>query len=176
MAPRQPDGSVVRHRDDQPSGYAPTLVKRLTDAAVRRMADPFWGTSLGYAYLRGQITAQQCSAGRAWHEARSHYLMAICSPAPDPQPASIEGPRGGEPPDPDSFRGVMMHRRDLAAMRRYERLEMTLAGCGEWISTMTRRLAESREIVSMSYEEMEGAKIGLQSLHEALMGTSRKVS
>ena len=173
---KQKDASSISPRARHPGGrpivedpgYAPAAIKRLADAAVAGMADSFWGTSLGMALLKKQITTKECSTGKIWDETYRAYLRAIDCPAPDPKSVSIGEPSRGQPPDPDSFAGVVVSKKDIATVKRFLAMERALNNCGLLISSATRALCESKSVKSCSYEDLQRAKIGLAALADHL--------
>lgn len=173
---KQNDTVSIKPRERHPGGrpvvedpgYAPAAIKRLADAAVAGMADSFWGTSLGMALLKKQITSKECSTGKIWDETYRAYLRAIDSPAPDPRSLVIGEPSRGQPPDPDSFAGVIVSKKDAATVKRFLAMERVLNDCGLLISSATRELCESKNVKSCSYDDLRRAKIGLAALAEHL--------
>lgn len=176
MVAREANGRASRKlAADSPGAYHPALIRRITDAAIAGMTDPFYGTALGNAYLRGLITTQQCAAGREWDRAYAAYLSAIGAPSPNPKSNAIGDSVRGMEPDPDSFEGMRRRRREIAEISRFHAMETVLYSCGLLIAAATRTLCESREIVSCSYEDLGRAKIGLQALHDHLSGPRKRV-
>ena len=166
---RHPNGRSVA----EDGGYAPSAIRRLADAAIQGMADPLWGTTIGQAYIQGRITSQELASGKAWDEAYRAYWKAINSPSPDPQSISIGDNGRSEPPDPDSFAGVILCKKDRIAVSRFIRMRAELNSCGPLISTATQALCEAKTIRSCSYEELSRAKIGLRALRRHLTDKSK---
>ena len=95
MIPREPNGKPQRPPKEPTA--SPTASARLKHAALRRMADPVWGTMLGILHLSGRLNeAQRSAAGRYWSELARDYTIATSSPK---YPCSVDlEPRGGTPP------------------------------------------------------------------------------
>ena len=158
---RHPNGRSVA----EDAGYAPAAIRRLADAAIRGMADPLWGTTIGQAFIQGRINSQELAAGKAWDESYRGYLQAINSPSPDPKSISIGDNGRSEPPDPDSFSGALLCKKDKIIVARFLKMQGALNSCGALISSSTRALCEAKDIRSCSYEDLARAKIGLGVLH-----------
>ena len=95
---------------------SPTEARRLVDAAASGLRDQVWGTTIGWLYINGQLTAAQFSAGKRWAELVANYSIACRSPSP-PRTLSLDAV-GGMPIDPDTATGakeVARHERASAA-------------------------------------------------------------
>lgn len=144
--PREPAGRPARVAAEPDKDYAPAAIKRLTECAIRGMADAAYGTPLGRLYLDGRLSEAQFAAGRRFDRLVRAYLQAIAAPRPDPHSnAPDERVRGAEI-DPDSRAGqerVAEHRAILAAMGA---ARAVLAGCGKGAEAAVRGLCEAHEI------------------------------
>ena len=143
---REPAGRLARSAAEPGNDYAPAAIKRLTDCAIRGVADAAYGTPLGRLYLDGHLTAAQFAAGRRFDRLTRRYLHAIAAPRPDPHSLGLEyDPRSPEV-DPDSSAGreqTADHRVVVAAMGE---ARTVLANCGKTAEAAVRGLCEAREL------------------------------
>lgn len=144
--PREPAGRLARSAAAPETSYAPSAIKRLTECAIRGVADAAYGTPLGRLYLEGRLSAAQFAAGRRFDRLTRAYRQAIAAPRPDPRSNALEvGPRSVDI-DPESFVGHRQqaeHRASVAAM---EEARAVLASCGKAVESTVRDLCEAREL------------------------------
>ena len=174
--PREPNGRHKRltHAEKEAeAAYPPAAIKRLASEAVRDARSEFWGSALGQAHLRGEVSEQHVWAGKLWREAQAAYGQAINSPSPHPKPVNFERV-GGSAPDPDSDLGRLLSEAEKRAVRKYRGMYIALHDCGRDIEQATRHLIEAECIISLSPIERKNASLGLSKLYEYLTrGRSR---
>ena len=85
---REPNGRLSRAGETKE--FAPTLVKRLRDAAVARMDDAAWGSELGRLFLTHHIEAPLYAAGRKWAELVARHHIAMAAPISEPETGAAE--------------------------------------------------------------------------------------
>jgi hypothetical protein len=143
---REPCGRLARSTAEPEESYAPSAIKRLTDCAIRGVADAAYGTPLGRLYLDGRLSAAQFAAGQHFDRLTRFYLQAIAAPRPDPRSNALDyGPRSADI-DPESRAGrrqMADHRAIVAAMGE---ARAVLAGCGKAAEAAVRGLCEAREL------------------------------
>lgn len=115
---REPSGRHSRSGGNPDRAPHPAQVVRLRDAVLAGLTDARWGSVIGQLYLRGDLTAEQYSAGCWWLEMVSRYHGALLVPR-QARSVALDGGRGGEPPDPDSEAGARISRREASAIERF---------------------------------------------------------
>lgn len=76
---RYPSGKL-KPPEKQKASTPPAQIKRLFEAALRRAADPIYGTSLGLLFMNGDITAHELAAGTSYAKLRGRYDRAMGIP------------------------------------------------------------------------------------------------
>lgn len=114
---REPSGRHARAGDANKAPH-PAQIVRLRDAVLHGLVDARWGSVIGQLYLRGDLTAEQYSAGCWWLEMVSRYHGALLVPR-QARSVALDGGRGGEPPDPDSEAGARLSHRETRAIERF---------------------------------------------------------
>lgn len=159
---RYPSGD--RRREERNNGYAPSAVKRLTDAAIAGMRDPEWATVIGRLYLAGTFTTSQYSAGKRWATVWAEYCVATGIPSPDPKSVVLGEPSRGEPPDPDSDAGRAAAKKAAKARKRFEEARRELLKCGEDAEKSVRAICEGLGKSPSCYEQILATRRGLDAL------------
>jgi len=137
---REPNGRPQRAVGEDRE-YPPAKIKRLRDAAMRRMEDPQWGTELGRLSLQKVITDEQYEAGKWWSKLAAQFHAAI--EAFPVRSASVEFGRGGAKPDPDSPEGQRIAKREANQAEDFFAAHAILVQSG--CETVVRRLCEQDE-------------------------------
>ena len=161
MTPREPNGRPQRSPKDPTA--SPTAQARLKHAALRRMADPVWGTMLGILHLTGRLNEAQFAAGRYWSELARDYTIASNSPK---YPRSVDlDPMGGSPidPDPDTEQGSREAQQDARTIHRYLASLAQLKLAGEVATGAVIKTCEL-DTFPVGEREMIGLRAGLQAL------------
>jgi len=158
MVSREPNGRKKRLPPTLPPA---SEVSRLRDAALAGMRDPVWGTTLGYLYLSGKVTGSQFAAGKRWADLARDYSAANQSPK-QPRSANLD-PKGGEPPDPDSPRGLREAQQHARTLHQY------LAGLGiiNLAGAPARRAVENiceQGLAPVGHAQLEALGKGLSAL------------
>jgi hypothetical protein len=162
---REPTGRLARSAADPGNDYAPAAIKRLTDCAIRGIADSAYGTPLGRLYLEGYLTAAQFAAGRRFDSLLYQYLRAIAAPQPNPRSHLLDYGPPSPDIDPDSRLGrdeMANHQAVVAAMRE---ASSVLANCGKAVETAVRDLCEARELPA-GWSGRRAVATGLSALAE----------
>ena len=159
MIPREPNGKPQRSPKEPTA--SPTASARLKHAALRRMADPVWGTMLGILHLSGRLNEAQFAAGRHWAELARDYTIASSSPK---YPRSVDlNPKGGTSPDPDSEHGAKQAQQDARTIHRYLAGLAQLKLTGEVATGAVIKTCEL-DTFPVGEREMNGLRAGLQAL------------
>lgn len=161
MEPRTPRGRLSEAGKRRQHG--PTEVKRLRDAALRRMADPEWGTELGRLYLCGSITEIMYVAGKKWRELAAKYRKAF--EAFPVRSASVEMGRGGSDPDPESPAGRAQAKREAKTEEDFFKAHAVLVQVGGCAEMAVRQVCERDEGVC-GIAELIALRNGLSALSE----------
>ena len=125
---RSPSGRLSRVGEHQE--FAPTLVKRLRDAALASMQDERWGSELGRLFLSNKIESAAYAAGRRFAELAAHYHIAVGAPKGAKSATLNQLGTGGTLADPDSPEGLVIARRDRDAVERMHAANAALIGAG----------------------------------------------
>jgi hypothetical protein len=157
LVQREPNGRAKR----EPDGPSPTAQARLRDAAANRMADPVWGTAIGWLAQAKRITATQFAAGQRWTETVVKYHIAVQIPR-EPRSVALD-PKGGTPADPNSYQGLKEARRDSQAIHRYLGALDALRRAGDLPQHVVRHLCEYGQSPAGTNEHKALAK-GLDAL------------
>jgi hypothetical protein len=171
LAPRHPGGQII---DPEPS-ISPGYVRRLRDAALRRMEAPEWGSEMGRLYLEGKLNHAQFAAGKWWTMLAARYADAL-SLKPHPRPVALERGSVGHQCDPDSERGMEMSKIQKRNIQRYLDAYMVLQKCGAVVVQAVRDLCEYDQSPVGHYQFtklVEGLNV-LAREHEALAKTAKK--
>jgi hypothetical protein len=140
---REPSGRLSRAGERRE--FAPALVKRLRDKALRDVSDHRWGTELGRLFLEQKIDGPLFAAGERWRKLAAAYYAAIGAPQPTPRPLSMERGSHSAQPDPESAAGVIRldaERRVIALM---DRAHSVLVGAGKIAESVVRAVCERDE-------------------------------
>jgi hypothetical protein len=160
---RYPSGDLVRPS----SSYHPIAIKRLIDAAVRRVSGAEWATPLGRMHLQGQLTVAEYGAGRRWGELRRDYLAAIGSNSPDPK-SSVFEPKSAFEADPDSELGRKITKKQLETIKEFMAAVKVVRAQGA--VGVIQQLCEGQGEALSRYEEYLAAKRGLRALAQHFAG------
>jgi hypothetical protein len=142
---REPAGRLARAAGDPATDYAPAAIKRLTECAIRGVADAAFATPLGRLFLDGQLTATQYAAGRRFDRLIRNHTRALAAP-PEPKSRGYDYDPRGPQIDPDSAAGqreVAEHRAIVAAM---DEAKAVLASCGKTTEKIVRGLCADGEL------------------------------
>ena len=162
LAAREPNGRIQReHEHEREQELAPTAIRRLKDAALRRMCDPEWGSELGRLYLEGALTASQYAAGRKWRQGAAEYRGSI-GVFPVRSVALQRGIQGHEV-DPDSPEGQKQATRERNGAERFFAAHARLALAGGLAESVVRRICEEDE-APCGFAEHQALRKGLTSL------------
>ena len=154
---REPNGR--RSRSAEAKEFAPTLIRRLRDAAVASMEKQEWGTALGRLFLLNEIDGACYEAGKRWAERALCYHSAIGGPPPV-HAAPIEPGSKGSSPDPDSASGRDVVRQDYGAVINFLAAHAVLAAAGKRAEKCVRNLCEDDENPAGA-EDLAAAQKGL---------------
>ena len=152
--------------------FAPTLVRRLRDAALAGVRDQEWGSELGRLYLFNHIEPAQYAAGRKWSEMARNYQIALNAPRSDPRPASFQRLGHGHDADPDSETGRQMIRRQKDTVEKTQAALRALRRAGALAESVTRNVCEHDRCVSGTVE-MNALTRGLSELASHLGLTTK---
>jgi hypothetical protein len=143
--PREPAGRLARAAAPD-KGFAPAAIKRLTESAIRGVADAAYGTPLGRLYLDGHLSEAQFAAGRHFDRLARRYVQAIAAPRPDPRANVLDATLRSAEIDPDSEAGRRQSTEHQAAVAAMEAARAVLAHCGKGTEAAVRSLCEAREL------------------------------
>ena len=173
--PRERTGRLNRGAAEPENAFAPAAIQRLTECAIRGVADAAYGTPLGRLYLAGQLTAAQFAAGRRFDRLARRYLQAIAAPRPDPRSNGLDyGPRSPDI-DPDSEAGRQQADNHRTIMNVMSEAQAVLANCGQAADAAVRSLCEAREL-PVGWSGRKALCVGLSALakHWGLTRPDRK--
>lgn len=145
---REPNGRLLRTVEDAIEAKAPSEVRRLRDAAVRKMAAPEWGTELGRLYLAGKIGPKLYETGRRWTALARAYAIATGAPPEAPSGAVFALAGRRRPPDPDTPEGQRLAKREAAVMVAAEEALAILTAAGSEKHRAVQKVCEHDQPLS----------------------------
>lgn len=156
---------AVRHTGGKlrqvPPLPSPSEVTRLRDAALAGLRDPVWGSTLGWLFLSGKVSAVQFAAGKRWVELAADYSAACCGPK-QVRSAKLD-PAGGTSPDPDSPKGLREARRHVLAVEQYLEGSELLKRLGGAAAVAVRNVCEQGRM-PVGFGELLALRRGLAVL------------
>src|SRR5690606_38163131 len=123
---------------------APAEVRRLRNAALAGMRDPFWGSQIGCLFLAGKLTAEQFAAGKRWAERAALYSRALDSPS-GLHAMDYNRGAGGAPVDPFSEEGLRQAERHRRAAASFVDAHVALCEAGSDVVKAVRSVCEDDE-------------------------------
>jgi hypothetical protein len=142
---REPSGRLSRSgRGGEEPDFSPAAVRRLRDAALAKMTDQRWGSSLGQLYLAGKLDEALLLAGERWAELAEQYYAAINAPR-GARSACLERGSLAASPDPDSEAGRRHAVHDRGVIRKMLEAHGCLTAAGLLGERIVRAVCERNE-------------------------------
>lgn len=159
LAQREPSGKLKRNAmQEMPSAAE---VQRLRTAALAGMRDAVWGSTLGWMYLNGKISAAQFAAGRRWRDLARNYASAMQSPQ---QPSTAKLERSASTSvDPETEEGRREARRHAQMIADY-RGALTLLQHAGRVRLQAVMLVCEQNVLPVGADGADNLASGLQTL------------
>jgi hypothetical protein len=155
---REPSGRLSRAVARLTEAPPPAEVRRLRDAALSGMRDPWWGTTLGVLWARNELTTPQWRAAEAFARLSRRFIAVQGLPRlPGSSFAVLLGDRTGQG-------GPVNEAAARTITNAYISAHWSLFRAGRAAESVVRRLIAEPEATLSGQHEREALSVGLDAL------------